>query len=113
MLTGWVGMSPNLEKSFAHLCTRLHMPGHFLHMPGHPQTCLYMPEHARTAAESPSPKRKREGPNTFPRLRFGLVSHAADGPFLTACGIARQIMESRIQLAQFEAASAAFSAKRY
>ena len=59
MLTGWVGMGPNWEKSFAHLCTRLHMPGHFLHMPEHPQTCLYMPEHACTTVESPSPKHKR------------------------------------------------------
>ena len=59
VLTGWVGMSPNWQKSLAHLCTRLHMPGHFLHMPEHPQTCLYMPEHARTAGESPSPKCKR------------------------------------------------------
>jgi hypothetical protein len=56
---GWVGMGPKWQKSFAHLCTRLHMPGHFLHMPGHGQTCLYMPEHPRTAVESPSPKRKR------------------------------------------------------
>ena len=51
VLTGWVGMDPNLEKSFAHLCTRLHVPGHFLHMPEYPQTCLYMPEHAGTAVE--------------------------------------------------------------
>ena len=29
-----------------------------------------------------------EGPNSFPRLRFGLVSHAVDGPSLAARGIA-------------------------
>jgi hypothetical protein len=71
MLTGWIGMSPNLEKSFAHLCTRLHLPGHFLHMPEHPQTCLYMPEHACMAVESPSPNRKR-GSEHLPSLALRL-----------------------------------------
>ena len=79
-------------------------------MPEHAQTCLYKPEHACTTEELPSQKRKR-GSDTFPRLRFGLAIHAADVPFLTACRIARQIMESRIQFAQFEAASAAFAEK--
>jgi hypothetical protein len=53
VLTGWDGMGPNWQKSLAHPCTRLHMPGHVLHMRGHPQTCLYMPEHACMAVESP------------------------------------------------------------
>jgi hypothetical protein len=58
MLTGWVGMGLNSQKSFAHLCTRLHMPGHFLHMPEHAQTCLYMPERSCTTLAPPSPMRK-------------------------------------------------------
>ena len=54
VLTGWVGMGPNWQKSLAHPCTRLHMPGHFLHMREDLQTCLYMPEHSRTTVESPN-----------------------------------------------------------
>jgi hypothetical protein len=97
------------------LCASLHTPAHARTFPTHAPTCPNMPVHARTfphgrgIAFSEAQARARK---TFPRLGFGLVSHAADGPFLTACGRTRQIMESRIQLAQFEAASAGFAAKR-
>ncbi len=54
--------------------------------PSFPAICrrpaIYRTRDAVTLARSAS-----EGPNTFPRLRFGLVSRAADVPFLTACGI--------------------------
>jgi hypothetical protein len=110
--SGWVGMSVQIWKRalriFAHACT----------CPDISYTCPDMPKHACTCPNISARPWNRllgstsDGPNTFPRLRFGLVSRAADGPFLTACGIARRIMESRIQLAHVEAASAAFSAKR-
>ena len=108
----WVGLDGSKVEKRSR--TTLHIPEHAntsQHDSRHANTSPNMPAHSRTVWNRLL-RSASEGPNTFPRLRFGLVSHTADVPFLTACGIARQIMESRIQLARFEAASAAFSAKR-